>query len=77
MAEGFTQCYGIDYEETFTFVERKDIIRFFLSMIASKGWKKDHVDIKSIFPYNFFIYVFEELEDMKWVFKNINECFIG
>ena len=38
IAEGFTQEYGIDYEETFAPVARISSVRAFLAVAAANKW---------------------------------------
>lgn len=49
VARGFTQKYGIDYEETFSPVARQETIWMVLSLAANKHWKVHHMDVKSAF----------------------------
>ena len=66
VAKGYSQFQGVDYTETFAPVARMDSIRLVLAIAASKGWKVNHMDVKSAFvhgeiqediymhPYDFF-----------------------
>ena len=36
--KGFKQCYGIDYEDTFSPVVKPATIRIILSVAVSRGW---------------------------------------
>lgn len=38
VAKGYTQTYGIDYQETFTLVEKMNSIQVILSLAANQGW---------------------------------------
>ena len=49
VVKGFTQQYGVDFEETFAPVARQETIRMALSLAASKGWTVQHMDVKSAF----------------------------
>ena len=49
VAKGFTQRYGIDYEETFAPVARQETIRMLISLAAQKKWSIHHMDVKSAF----------------------------
>jgi len=49
VAKGFTKKYGIDYEETFALMARRETIRLVLSLATNKGWKIQHMDVKSAF----------------------------
>jgi hypothetical protein len=49
VAKGFTQRYGIDYEETFAPVARQETVRMMISLRAQKKWSIHHMDVKSAF----------------------------
>jgi hypothetical protein len=49
VAKGYTQKYGIDYNEVFAPVARWDTIRTVLACAASKGWCVFQLDVKSAF----------------------------
>ena len=51
VARGFSQSYGLDYEETFSPVAKMTSVRAILSMAASKGWKLWQLDVKNAFLY--------------------------
>jgi hypothetical protein len=38
VVKGFKQCYGIDYEDTFSPIVKSSTIRIVLSLAVSKGW---------------------------------------
>ena len=38
VANGFTQTYGIDYQETFALVTKKNLIRILWSLAANLDW---------------------------------------
>lgn len=38
VAKGFTQSYGINYQETFSSVAKLNIIRVLLSLVANLDW---------------------------------------
>ena len=49
VAKGFTQEYGIDYEETFAPVARFSFVHTLLAVAASRQWKLFQIDIKNAF----------------------------
>lgn len=49
VVRGFTQEYGIDYQETFSPVVKFSSIRVILSLAASKQMKLKHFDVKTAF----------------------------
>lgn len=50
-ARGFSQQYGLDYEETFSPVAKIVTIRTIISLAAYKGWKLWQLDVKNAFLY--------------------------
>ncbi|MCH83109.1 copia-type polyprotein [Trifolium medium] len=76
VAKGYTQKYGIDYNEVFAPVARWETIRTVLALAASKGWCIYQLDVKSAFLHGDLtedIYVEQPLghqkEDNKKVYK--------
>ncbi len=49
IAQGFSQCEGIDYSETFTPVVKSASLRVFLAICTRHGWKVHQMDIKSAY----------------------------
>jgi len=49
VAQGFTQTYGIDYEETFSLVAKLNSIRVLLSLGADLDWELHQMDVKNVF----------------------------
>ena len=49
VGKGYSQVHGLDYNETFTPVERMDSIRQVLAVASSKRWEAHHMDVKSSF----------------------------
>ena len=52
IAKGFTQEYGIDYEETFSPVTRYKSIRYLLAHAALEDWEIEAMDIKTAYLYS-------------------------
>ena len=49
VAQGFSQSFGVDYEETFSPVVRFETVRTLLSISASKNMEVHHMDVSSAF----------------------------
>ena len=49
MAKGYTQTYGIDYEEMFAPVAKMNTVRILLSLAAHSGWELNQFDVKNAF----------------------------
>lgn len=49
LARGFTQVYGVDYEETFAPTIRYDALRIFPAIAAKNNWKVHQLDIVTAF----------------------------
>jgi len=49
IAKGFAQKYGVDYEKTFTPMEKMSIFKVILSLLAVQGCKVFQLDVKSAF----------------------------
>jgi hypothetical protein len=48
----FQQVHGIDYDETFTPVEKMDSIRLALSIATTKGWEVHQMDMNNAFLHS-------------------------
>jgi hypothetical protein len=48
-AKGYTQTYGIDYEETFAPVDKMNSVRVLISCAANLGWNLHQLDVKNAF----------------------------
>jgi hypothetical protein len=49
VARGFTQEYGVDYEETFALVARLSSVRALLAVASSRHWSLSQMDVKNAF----------------------------
>jgi hypothetical protein len=49
VTKGFTQTYGIDYEETFAHIAKMNSIRVLLSIVANLNWPLHQFDVKNAF----------------------------
>ena len=51
VAKGFTQIFGIDYEETFSPVARFETIRLMFALAALYDWEIEALDVKTAFLF--------------------------
>ncbi|KAJ7969877.1 Retrovirus-related Pol polyprotein from transposon TNT 1-94 [Quillaja saponaria] len=49
VARGFTQTYGVDYQETFAHVAKMNSIRVLISCAVNLGWDLQQLDVKNAF----------------------------
>jgi hypothetical protein len=47
--KGYTQKYGVDYQETFAPVAKLDTIRILISIAVSQEWPLKQFDVKNAF----------------------------
>jgi hypothetical protein len=49
VSKGFQQIHGIDYDETFSPVEKMDSIQLALAIATTRGWEVHQMDVKNSF----------------------------
>jgi hypothetical protein len=49
VAKGFQQCYGIDYDDTFSHVVKFSTILLALPLAVSQGWTLRQLDVQNVF----------------------------
>ena len=49
VAKGYTQTYGVDYQETFSHVAKLNIVRVLISLAANLEWPLHQFDVKNAF----------------------------
>jgi hypothetical protein len=67
-AKGYTQTYGIDYQEMFLQVAKLNTIRILLSLATNLDWPLHHFDVKDAFLHG-------DLEEE--VYMDVSPGFIG
>ena len=48
-ARGFSQSYGVDYQETFAPMAKLNIVRILLSIATNKDWPLYQMDVKNAY----------------------------
>ena len=49
VSKGYTQTYGIDYQETFALVAKMNTIRVIISLAVNLDWPLRQFDVKMLF----------------------------
>ena len=49
VARGYTQTFGVDYQETFALVAKINTIRILISLVVNLDWPLNQYDIKNAF----------------------------
>jgi hypothetical protein len=49
VARGYSQTYGIDYNETFAPLAKMNIVRILISCASNFGWPLHQLDVKNAF----------------------------
>jgi hypothetical protein len=49
VAKGYSQTYGVDYDETFAPLAKMNTIRALISIAANNKWKLFQMDVKNVF----------------------------
>lgn len=53
MAKGFTQTYGVDYQDTFAPVAKMNIVCVLLSLVANFDWHFKQFDVNKTFLHGY------------------------
>lgn len=51
MAKGYSQTYGVDYQEMLSPVAKLNTIRVLLSIVANLDWPLHQFNVKNAFPH--------------------------
>ena len=51
VVKGYTQMYGVDYQDTFALVAKMNIVRVLLLLVENFDWNLYQFDVKNAFPY--------------------------
>ena len=49
VAKGFTQTYGVDYQETFAPIAKLNTVRVLISLAVNNDWPLHQLDVKNAF----------------------------
>ena len=49
VAKGYTQTYGVDYQETFALMAKMNTVRILLSLAVNFDWELQQYDVKNAF----------------------------
>lgn len=52
VTKGYTQCHGVDYQDTYDPVVKQNSLRTFLSIVAAMNFDMTQLDIKTSFLYD-------------------------
>jgi len=50
VAHGFTQKFGIDFQDTFSPTSKNDSIRLFIFIAAQKNFNREQIDVNAAYP---------------------------
>jgi hypothetical protein len=65
VAHGFSQQYGIDYDETFSPVAKMTTVRVLISDATSQSWRLWRMDVKNAFLYGVSLHRSPALGDVR------------
>jgi hypothetical protein len=83
VAKGYTQTYGIDYQETFSPVAKLNTVRVLLSLAVNLDWQLHQFDVKNAFLHGdlgkstwMFHQDTQQIQRPRWC-ANCNEHYMG
>jgi hypothetical protein len=50
--QGFTQCLGVDYDETYNPIVKPATVRTVLAIVVSRDWPVQQLDVKNVFLHD-------------------------
>jgi hypothetical protein len=50
--QGFTQCLGVDYDETYNPIMKPVTVRTMLTIVVSRDWPVQQLDVKNVFLHD-------------------------